>query len=192
MTRTVGDFVVRRLYEWGVQRIYGYPGDGINGIIGALSQPAATPSSSRCATRRWPRSWPARTPSSPARSACAWPPPARARSTCSTASTTRSSTTSRWWRSSGSRRARRWAATTSRRSICLAVQGRGARVRADGRRRRRRSATLVDRAMRIAGAERTVTCVIVPNDVQEMEAVEECRRASTARCTPASGYRRRA
>ncbi|MGI8714551.1 MAG: thiamine pyrophosphate-requiring protein, partial [Solirubrobacteraceae bacterium] len=32
---------------------------------------------------------------------------------------------------------------------------------------------LVDRAMRIAQAERTVTCVIVPADVQDMEAVEE-------------------
>jgi pyruvate dehydrogenase (quinone) len=31
---------------------------------------------------------------------------------------------------------------------------------------------LIDRAMRIAQAERTVTCVIVPADVQDMEAVE--------------------
>jgi pyruvate dehydrogenase (quinone) len=32
---------------------------------------------------------------------------------------------------------------------------------------------LVDRALRIAKAERTVTCIIVPKDVQEMKAVEE-------------------
>src|SRR5437764_7359236 len=32
---------------------------------------------------------------------------------------------------------------------------------------------VVDRAVRIAKAERTVTCVIVPGDVQEMEAVPE-------------------
>lgn len=31
---------------------------------------------------------------------------------------------------------------------------------------------LIDRAVRIAVDERTVTCVIVPNDVQEMDAVE--------------------
>ena len=37
----------------------------------------------------------------------------------------------------------------------LAVQGRRARVRADGHRRRRRSRHLIDRAMRIARAERT-------------------------------------
>src|ERR1700749_222332 len=34
----VGDFVVERLHAWGVRRIYGYPGDGINGIIGALQR----------------------------------------------------------------------------------------------------------------------------------------------------------
>jgi len=30
----------------------------------------------------------------------------------------------------------------------------------------------IDRAMRIAAAERTVTCLIIPNDLQEMEAVD--------------------
>jgi pyruvate dehydrogenase (quinone) len=34
----VGDFLVHRLSEWGVRRIYGYPGDGINGIMGALAR----------------------------------------------------------------------------------------------------------------------------------------------------------
>src|ERR1700744_3361158 len=32
----VGDFIVSRLHAWGVRRIYGYPGDGINGLFGAL------------------------------------------------------------------------------------------------------------------------------------------------------------
>jgi pyruvate dehydrogenase (quinone) len=36
---------------------------------------------------------------------------------------------------------------------------------------------LVDRAIRIAKAERTVTCIILPNDVQEMSAVPEPARA---------------
>jgi pyruvate dehydrogenase (quinone) len=35
---TVGDYLVRRLNEWGINRIYGYPGDGINGIMGALNR----------------------------------------------------------------------------------------------------------------------------------------------------------
>jgi pyruvate dehydrogenase (quinone) len=38
MGTTVGDFLVARLAEWGVRRIYGYPGDGINGILGALDR----------------------------------------------------------------------------------------------------------------------------------------------------------
>ncbi len=38
MTRTVGDFIVARLHDWGVRRIFGYPGDGINGVFGAMSR----------------------------------------------------------------------------------------------------------------------------------------------------------
>ena len=37
----VGDFLIERLSEWSVRRIYGYPGDGINGIVGALSRAEA-------------------------------------------------------------------------------------------------------------------------------------------------------
>ncbi len=38
MTTTVGDFLVDRLHAWGVRRIFGYPGDGINGVFGALQR----------------------------------------------------------------------------------------------------------------------------------------------------------
>jgi pyruvate dehydrogenase (quinone) len=38
MAQTVSDFVVNRLHEWGIRRIYGYPGDGINGLMGALDR----------------------------------------------------------------------------------------------------------------------------------------------------------
>ena len=38
MSMTVADFIVERLYQWGVRRIYGYPGDGINGVFGALAR----------------------------------------------------------------------------------------------------------------------------------------------------------
>lgn len=37
-TETASDFLVQRLYDWGVRRMYGYPGDGINGIMGALNR----------------------------------------------------------------------------------------------------------------------------------------------------------
>ena len=38
MAQTVGDFFIERLHQWGVRRIYGYPGDGINGVFGALQR----------------------------------------------------------------------------------------------------------------------------------------------------------
>ncbi|WP_020070488.1 thiamine pyrophosphate-requiring protein [Paraburkholderia caledonica] len=38
MSTTVADFLIDRLSAWGVRRIYGYPGDGINGILGALNR----------------------------------------------------------------------------------------------------------------------------------------------------------
>src|ERR1700760_798756 len=40
MSETSSDFLVERLHQWGVRRIYGYPGDGINGIMGALERSA--------------------------------------------------------------------------------------------------------------------------------------------------------
>jgi len=36
--RTVGDFVVERLSLWKVDTVFGYPGDGINGVFGALNR----------------------------------------------------------------------------------------------------------------------------------------------------------
>lgn len=34
----VSDFVIQRLSDWDITRIYGYPGDGINGLLGALNR----------------------------------------------------------------------------------------------------------------------------------------------------------
>ena len=38
MAGTTSDYLVHRLHEWGVRRVYGYPGDGINGVMGALNR----------------------------------------------------------------------------------------------------------------------------------------------------------
>src|SRR4051812_35084434 len=38
MAKTTSDFLIERLQAWGVNRVYGYPGDGINGIMGALER----------------------------------------------------------------------------------------------------------------------------------------------------------
>src|SRR5579872_1555114 len=38
MADKVSDFLLKRLSEWGIKRIYGFPGDGILGIMGALER----------------------------------------------------------------------------------------------------------------------------------------------------------
>lgn len=35
---TVSDLVLKRVHAWGIRRIYGYPGDGINGLMGAFDR----------------------------------------------------------------------------------------------------------------------------------------------------------
>ena len=118
MSETVGDYLLERLRTWGIKRIYGYPGDGINGIIGAFS---------RSSDGEGPEFIQVRHEEMAAFMACAHAKftgevgvclatSGPGRSTCSTASTTRSSTTSRWSRSSASRPAPASAATTSRKS----------------------------------------------------------------------------
>ena len=44
MSKTVSDFLCERLSQWGIRTIFGYPGDGINGLLGRF--------------QREPRSWP--------------------------------------------------------------------------------------------------------------------------------------
>ncbi|OII70081.1 thiamine pyrophosphate-requiring protein [Streptomyces sp. CC77] len=39
----VADYVLQRLREWGVERVYGYPGDGINGLLGAFDRAEGEP-----------------------------------------------------------------------------------------------------------------------------------------------------
>ena len=36
MAKTVGDLLVDRLIDWGVEVIFGFPGDGVNGIFDSL------------------------------------------------------------------------------------------------------------------------------------------------------------
>jgi pyruvate dehydrogenase (quinone) len=38
MGQSVADFLLARLREWGIHRVYGFPGDGINAILGALNR----------------------------------------------------------------------------------------------------------------------------------------------------------
>ena len=43
MSDKVADFLLKRLHTWGVRRIYGYPGDGINAMLGALDRAGGDP-----------------------------------------------------------------------------------------------------------------------------------------------------
>jgi thiamine pyrophosphate-dependent acetolactate synthase large subunit-like protein len=38
MVQNGADFFWTRLYEWGVRCVFGYPGDGINGLLGGLQR----------------------------------------------------------------------------------------------------------------------------------------------------------
>jgi pyruvate dehydrogenase (quinone) len=38
MAQTVGDYLLARLREWGVEHVFSYPGDGINGILAAWTR----------------------------------------------------------------------------------------------------------------------------------------------------------
>ncbi|WP_018503919.1 thiamine pyrophosphate-requiring protein [Parafrankia discariae] len=43
MRRTVGDEILSRLREWGVEYVFGYPGDGINGLLAAWGRADDSP-----------------------------------------------------------------------------------------------------------------------------------------------------
>ena len=38
MAEQVADFVLKRLRQWGIEYVYAYPGDGINGLVAAFGR----------------------------------------------------------------------------------------------------------------------------------------------------------
>ncbi len=38
MVQTVGDYLLQRLREWGVEQVFAYPGDGINGLVASFGK----------------------------------------------------------------------------------------------------------------------------------------------------------
>jgi hypothetical protein len=62
MAIQVSDFLLQRLSAWGIKRIYGYPGDGINASLEALSATRSCLNSSKCVMKRWPHLWRLLTP----------------------------------------------------------------------------------------------------------------------------------
>lgn len=55
MATKVSDFMLSRLREWGVERVFAYPGDAINGLLAAWGRADNDPVFVH-GTRRWPPS----------------------------------------------------------------------------------------------------------------------------------------
>jgi pyruvate dehydrogenase (quinone) len=173
----VGDFLVRRLADWGVKRIYGYPGDGINGIMGALDR--ASDRIEFIQVRHEEMS---------AFMACG-----HAKFTGEVGVCLATSGPGAIHLLNGL-----YDAKLDHQPV-VAIVGQQARAALGGHYQQEvdlltlfkdvaheyvhmvsdpeQVRHLVDRALRIAQAERTVTCIIVPNDVQTLDAVEQPEHA---------------
>ncbi len=169
----VGDFLVERLSDWGVTRIYGYPGDGINGIMGALAR-----------AENQIEFVQVRHEESAAFMACA-----HAKFTGKVGVCLATSGPGAIHLLNGL-----YDAKLDHQPV-VAIVGQQARAALGGSYQQEVDLVslfkdvaheyvhqiadpvqvrhLVDRAMRIAHAERTVTCLVVPNDVQTMDAIEQ-------------------
>jgi pyruvate dehydrogenase (quinone) len=173
MSETVGDQLLGRLAgEWGVKRIYGYPGDGINGVMGAFERDGPRPEFVQV-----------RHEEMAAFMACA-----HAKFTGELGVCMATSGPGAIHLLTGL-----YDAKLDHQPV-VAIVGQQARAGLGGNYQQEidlvtlfkdvaheyvQMATepeqirhLIDRAARIALAERTVTCVILPNDLQEEEAVE--------------------
>jgi pyruvate dehydrogenase (quinone) len=173
MSETVGDQLLGRLAgEWGVKRIYGYPGDGVNGVMGAFERDGPRPEFVQV-----------RHEEMAAFMACA-----HAKFTGEVGVCMATSGPGAIHLLNGL-----YDAKLDHQPV-VAFVGQQARASLGGNYQQEvdlvtlfkdvaheyvEMATepeqirhLVDRAVRIALAERTVTCVILPNDLQEAEAVE--------------------
>jgi pyruvate dehydrogenase (quinone) len=190
MSETVGDFLLDRLATWGVQRVYGYPGDGINGVMGAFA---------RSSNGKRPEFIQVRHEEMAAFMACAHAKFTRELGICMATS------------GPGAIHLLNglYDAKLDHQPV-VAIVGQQARAGLGGNYQQEVDLTtlfkdvasefvqvamepaqvrhLVDRACRIALAERTVTAIIIPNDVQESPAVSKPPHAhGTVHSSP--GYR---
>jgi pyruvate dehydrogenase (quinone) len=168
----VSDFIIHRLSAWGIRRIYGYPGDGINGILGALGR---SPDAIKFTQVRHEEM--------AAFMACA-----HAKFTGEVGVCMATSGPGAIHLLNGL-----YDAKLDHQPV-VAIVGQTARMAIGGNYQQEvdlpalfkdvaheyihfasdpaQVRHLIDRAIRIAKCERTVTCVVIPNDVQTMEAVQ--------------------
>jgi pyruvate dehydrogenase (quinone) len=177
MSNTVSDFLLQRLSDWGITRLYGFPGDGINGVYGALNR----------AQERF-NYVQARHEEMAAFMACA-----HAKFTGEIGVCIATSGPGAIHLLNGLYDAR------MDHQPVVAIVGQQARAALGGQYQQEvdlpslfkdvagdyvhtlmaptQTRHIVDRALRIAASKRTVTCIIIPNDVQELDAVETPARA---------------
>ena len=173
MSTNTSDQVLQRLHEWGVRRIYGYPGDGINALLGAFDRMGDKMQFIQ-----------ARHEELAAFMACA-----HAKFTGEVGVCMATSGPGAIHLLNGL-----YDAKADHQPV-VAIVGQQARAALGGNYQQEvdlvslfkdvaheyvhmgtvpaQIRQLVDRAMRIARDQRTVTCVILPNDLQELEAVEK-------------------
>jgi pyruvate dehydrogenase (quinone) len=177
LSTTVSDFLMQRLSLWGVRRLYGFPGDGINGIMGAVARAGETFKLVRTSHEEMA-----------AFMACA-----HAKFTGEVGVCLATSGPGAIHLLNGL-----YDAKMDHQPV-VAIVGQQSRKAIGGSYQQEvdlislfkdvaheyvhmvsdpaQVRHLVDRALRIAKAERTVTCIIVPNDIQDMDAVETPPRA---------------
>ncbi|HEY8966667.1 MAG TPA: thiamine pyrophosphate-requiring protein [Candidatus Methylacidiphilales bacterium] len=176
MKQSVGDFLVQRLIEWGIPRVFGYPGDGINGVMTALHRSQEKIDFVQV-----------RHEEDAAFMACA-----HAKFTGEVGVCIATSGPGAIHLLNGL-----YDAKLDHQPV-VAIVGQQARMALGGSYQQEVDLVslfkdvahefvhmladpaqlrhLVDRAIRIAKTERTVTCIILPNDLQEMEAAEPPRK----------------
>ena len=154
----------------GRPHVFGYPGDGINGILGAFSRADDQPRfiQSRHEEMSALPGGRLREVQRPAR-ASAWRRPGPARSTCSTGCTTPSSTTCRSSRSSGRPTARAMGGSYQQEVDLLSLFKDVASDYVQTVTVPEQLPNVLDRAIRTALGRRAPTAIIIPNDVQELE-----------------------
>ena len=169
----VGDFLIERLSEWGVKRIYGYPGDGINGIMGALQRAEGRiefvqvrheemSAFMACAHAKW-------TGEVGVCLATSGPGAIHLLNGLYDAKLDHQPVVAIVGQQARAALGGHYQQEVDLISLFKDVAHEYVHMVSDPAQMRH----LVDRAIRIALAERTVTCIIVPNDIQTMEAVPE-------------------
>jgi len=172
MAYTVADFMLARLHAWGVTRVYGYPGDGIGGLVAAIGRDEAidfvqtrheeTAAFMACAHAKY-------TGEVGVCVATSGPGAVHLLNGLYDAKLDHQPVVAIVGQQSRTAMGGNYQQEVDLQSLFKDVAGDFVQTMMVPSQARH----LVDRAMRIAAARRTVTTLIIPNDVQEADAVEK-------------------